>query len=226
MVTCFIGCLVCGQRLRLINNTHLKRHGLTPAEYKNLFPGSVLYSDSTRKNNCRARKVYAQTQAARIKTARIGKANKGKKRTSEWCEERSKQYTGVGNPFYDKTHSLETRKKLSIFFQGVSPEAWEGFSNDERKRAWKSKRAVRWSREIFERDDFTCALCGIRGGDLEAHHIITRAESFKLTYVLENGITLCVSCHRKIRGKESHYKERFGKMNIRDKPCKVSKSLL
>lgn len=228
----FIECQVCGKNLRLITNSHLKTHNMSPAEYKINFPGTSLASENTVSNNSRARKEYANSPAARNKTSLIGKRNKGKRRTQSWCSNRSLSYTGEGNPFFDKTHSLETRKKLSAHFQGVDLEEWEDFSNDEHKRAWKSKRAKRWSQDIFKRDDYTCGVCSKRGGDLEAHHIIRRIDAPELTYVLGNGITLCVLCHREITGKEAHYKERFKKM-VSDKndsagenPSKVLKSLL
>jgi len=228
----FIECQVCGKSMRLLTNSHLKTHNMSPSEYKVAFPGLPLASKKTDVNNRRARKEYATSFAARQKTSLIGKRNKGKKRTQGWCAERSSQYAGEGNPFFNKTHSLETRQKLSAHFQGVGLDGWEDFSSDEHKRAWKSKRAKRWSQDIFKRDDYTCALCAKRGGDLEAHHIIRRIDAPELTYDLNNGITLCVSCHREITGAEAHYKERFKKMvttknsDIGEVPSKVLKSLL
>ncbi len=54
-----------------------------------------------------------------------------------------------------------------------------------------------WTRAIFERDDFTCQACGIRGGKLNAHHILSYSEFPHLRWNLNNGITLCVPCHKK-----------------------------
>lgn len=71
----------------------------------------------------------------------------------------------------------------------------------------------RWRRSIFERDDYTCVLCGARGsGDLNADHFpVTFAEivySNKIRTLeqairceqfwnINNGRTLCVPCHLK-----------------------------
>lgn len=77
-----------------------------------------------------------------------------------------------------------------------------------------------WIDKIFVRDNFTCALCDKRGGNLEVHHIRPyskiRDDIIKLNpdldlndfedkkklarlivedHVLEDGITLCINCH-------------------------------
>lgn len=54
-----------------------------------------------------------------------------------------------------------------------------------------------WRRLVFERDDYTCQKCGQHGGRLEADHIKPYSRFPRLRYVLSNGRTLCVPCHRK-----------------------------
>lgn len=55
----------------------------------------------------------------------------------------------------------------------------------------------KWAREIKERDNFTCQMCGLRGVYLESHHIKDWANYPELRFNLENGITLCRECHKK-----------------------------
>jgi 5-methylcytosine-specific restriction endonuclease McrA len=58
-----------------------------------------------------------------------------------------------------------------------------------------NKRAGEWRKAVFERDDYTCMLCGKRGGVLEAHHILPFAYYPELRYEKSNGQTMCRKCH-------------------------------
>ncbi len=54
-----------------------------------------------------------------------------------------------------------------------------------------------WRIQVFNRDNFTCGHCGKHGGDLQAHHIKPFAEYPELRFDIANGLTLCITCHRK-----------------------------
>lgn len=54
---------------------------------------------------------------------------------------------------------------------------------------------VIWRNAVFARDDFTCQMCGERGGYLEADHIKPFAFFPELRHELDNGRTLCRPCH-------------------------------
>jgi len=62
----------------------------------------------------------------------------------------------------------------------------------------KSEQYLEWRKSVFERDNFTCAICGKVGGKLNAHHI--KQVKFRLDLILDidNGITLCEKCHKRI----------------------------
>lgn len=66
----------------------------------------------------------------------------------------------------------------------------------ELDRLRRSSAYKRWRSAIFERDDYTCQLCGIRGGELNADHIKAFALYPELRFEMDNGRTLCVTCHR------------------------------
>lgn len=57
---------------------------------------------------------------------------------------------------------------------------------------------IKWRNEIYKRDDYTCQICGKRGGKLNAHHIKHFAKYKDLRTEINNGITLCEECHKKI----------------------------
>lgn len=56
--------------------------------------------------------------------------------------------------------------------------------------------AIAWRNIVFERDNYTCRLCGKRGGILNAHHVRSFAKYPSERTNPENGITLCYDCHK------------------------------
>lgn len=58
-----------------------------------------------------------------------------------------------------------------------------------------------WAQLVKERDGFTCQKCGDTE-DVQAHHIEPVALRPDLADDLDNGITLCTSCHREIHKHE------------------------
>lgn len=71
---------------------------------------------------------------------------------------------------------------------------WERTDKDIRRSGTYSK----WRTDVFERDDYTCAICGKRGGELNAHHIKPFAQFPDDRFDVDNGITLCKACHIKV----------------------------
>jgi len=79
---------------------------------------------------------------------------------------------------------------------------WKGgiVSKDKLERD-KFKNTIQ--KQIFERDNYTCVLCGdksIRGHhiELQVDHIQSWSEYVELRFKLENCRTLCMDCHYKI----------------------------
>ncbi len=54
----------------------------------------------------------------------------------------------------------------------------------------------KWRKLVFERDDYTCQMCGVRGGKLHVDHIKPFVHFPELRLDVKNGRTLCVKCHR------------------------------
>lgn len=62
-------------------------------------------------------------------------------------------------------------------------------------------RTPRVAKAVFQKDDYTCQSCGARSraGDpvyLHAHHVRRVADEPSAAYDIDNGLTLCVDCHR------------------------------
>jgi 5-methylcytosine-specific restriction endonuclease McrA len=50
-------------------------------------------------------------------------------------------------------------------------------------------------RKVFERDDYTCCVCGQEGGELQVDHIQSWADYPELRFEMDNCRTVCMSCH-------------------------------
>lgn len=74
---------------------------------------------------------------------------------------------------------------------------WKGGTyGTERHRDMSRSEYKKWRISVFERDDYTCQHCKIRGCELQAHHIKSWKNHPELRYDIANGLTLCISCHR------------------------------
>lgn len=102
-----------------------------------------------------------------------------------------------------RRHSDETRKKLSEFQRqnyryGPEHPNWRGGLRSERKTAMAQYPYRDWRNAVFARDNWTCQLCSIRGGYLEADHIKPWCAFPDLRYEVSNGRAVCRPCHVKL----------------------------
>lgn len=99
--------------------------------------------------------------------------------------------------YFLQIEGLRAKVYKDEIYLGTGKFEWERTS---RKRA--STAYVNWRQSVFERDNYTCQHCGKRGGTLNAHHIKPYAKYKELRTDVDNGITLCEECHRKIHRKK------------------------
>ena len=90
-----------------------------------------------------------------------------------------------------RNHSLSSRK-------GEKAWNWKGGVTSVNKKIRNSLEFRLWRESVFARDNWTCRICKKRGGqDLHPHHIRPFALYPELRFSVDNGQTLCVSCHKK-----------------------------
>lgn len=82
---------------------------------------------------------------------------------------------------------------------------------------YQHPRYKKWRRAVFQRDNYTCQLCGGKG-KLEAHHIIKKATAPELVFSIDNGVCLCLRCHQKfVTGNEKKCEKMFQDMVAKKK---------
>lgn len=69
---------------------------------------------------------------------------------------------------------------------------------EDKAKCRRTKEYKEWRMNVFSRDRFTCVICGQVGGTLNAHHIKPFAEYPDFRLDVDNGVTLCESCHKKV----------------------------
>jgi len=83
--------------------------------------------------------------------------------------------------------AIMRRERHGQWRGGVSPDAMLERVTIEYKE---------WRTAVYDRDDYTCQSCGARGVRLNAHHIRSFAQYPQFRTDIENGVTLCVECHK------------------------------
>jgi hypothetical protein len=144
------------------------------------------------------KKRYRNNPKYKKIVASIGKSNAGKKRTLEWRKERSELYKKLGYGYW-----LPVKR-------GSEHWHWMGGITPEKISLRKSQTYKCWRIGVFERDNYICQLCGIRGANMEADHYpipfykLYRDRDLKTMWDINNGRTLCRSCHKLETKKEKY----------------------
>jgi HNH endonuclease len=133
----------------------------------------------------------------------FGKWMIGKKQSIETNIKRSKtaKKNNVGKWMKRKKFSKEIRQKMSIAHKKRVAEGkhnnYKGGITSKNNKIRASLEYRLWREAIFERDNYTCQICGQRGGKIIADHILPFAYFPAIRLALNNGRTLCKECHKK-----------------------------
>ena len=90
---------------------------------------------------------------------------------------------------------------MSQYRKGRNSLFWKGGVSREYKRIRAGLSFRLWRESVFLRDNYTCYVCGFKGGSLHPHHVRNFSEDKKNRFNLNNGKTLCVNCHKKFHKK-------------------------
>ena len=85
----------------------------------------------------------------------------------------------------------------SCAHKGKRGAQWKGgITSSERLERVKFQHNVQ--KKVFKRDNYTCQLCGERGGKLQVDHIQSWTEYVELRFDINNCRTVCMECHYEI----------------------------
>lgn len=97
---------------------------------------------------------------------------------------------------------LEIRKT----FFGENHPNWKGGRSTEIQILRGSDNLKLWRSLVFKRDGYKCLKCNIIGSFLNAHHIENFSEHPDKRFDINNGITLCKTCH-------NNFHKNYGRTN-------------
>lgn len=129
----------------------------------------------------------------------------GKKHSPETIKKISESHKGKISNRKGKKASLETRKKMSEAFRGERSSLWRGGVSTINNKVRASLQYRVWRNAVFARDNYRCVWCGLKSNVkrnekgkliiLNADHIKQFAYYSELRFDVNNGRTLCQTCH-------------------------------
>jgi hypothetical protein len=128
---------------------------------------------------------------------KISNGLKGISRSVETRLKIGRAKIGYLNPMFGKRLSINHRKKISISLQRENAPNWKGGLTKKNQLIRGSLEYRLWREAVFKRDNWQCQLCPNRGGKLHADHIKSFSRYKESRFDINNGRTLCVSCHKK-----------------------------
>ena len=94
--------------------------------------------------------------------------------------------------------SEATKQKLSDSHIKYKGEERERYLMDRKERISSEYR--KWERAVLKKNDGKCYICGEKkNGKMEAHHLISWEYDKAHRYDIDNGVPLCVECHKRMR---------------------------
>lgn len=206
-------------------------HACYSKNIKNILGGRVI-SNNQRKQISAKLKGHPVSASTRRK---LSERLMGRTASMETRRRISNATRGERNGFYGKTHTREVREMLARTAQQMRGDKhynWKGGITPLIMRVRLSLKMKEWKLAVLERDEFTCKLCGVAGGRLEADHkkefariwhensIKTFEDAMLCTEFWDetNGQTLCRTCHR---GKTISFMREYWKNQFTASPSRL-----
>lgn len=156
----------------------------------------------------REKQIKAQTgrKCSQKTKEKMSEGRIGSHRSEKTKQKMSKAQSKENHPFWGKHRTKETKRKISESTSGEKNWNWQGGKSFE---PYDAKFNEKLKRQIKERDDWTCQLCGFvdykKDGKLTVHH----ADYNKKNSIPESLITLCIKCNSKVNFNREYWRNYF-----------------
>ena len=164
--------------------------------------------------------ITENSELAHERAVSAGSAGIGWEHTDEWIKTHTERMR-ANPPMKGKHPTLESRIKNSCSHRGITIEEFDGFSEHQKREFYGELFYSEWRISVFERDNYTCQICGNRGGYLECHHILPVRDYPEFVITENNGVTLCRDCHRPIYPNEMDLMPEFLGKIFDDKAAEI-----
>lgn len=149
---------------------------------------------------------HSKSAKTQMSISRKGRTspNKGKKLSEEWKKNIGKAGKGRIKTIEERSKLREAQLRLVRTGKHIF---WKGGIYPENEKARGTLEYKLWRETVFKRDRFKCQMpdCNTNEKYVEANHIKKFSEYPELRLVVDNGITLCRTCHNKTKGKEHSF---------------------
>ncbi len=96
-----------------------------------------------------------------------------------------------------KKHSNKTKEIMSNNRQKEKGSNWKGGITKIIRGIRRSPEYYQWRKKVFKNDNYECHICKSKI-KLNAHHIYSISEFPQKIFEKNNGIVLCMQCHKEI----------------------------
>lgn len=102
----------------------------------------------------------------------------------------------TGRTHFKKGHPTWNKGIKYPQITGEKNPNWKGGISSAREKFCGTPKYKEWRKSVYKRDRYKCKFCGAGGRTIRAHHIKNFNEYPELRLNVNNGITVCDSCHK------------------------------